>query len=217
MKVLTGAIDRIGSTRVLIAGLFAAQICIIAAHPQWLLGEVMGLVRKGIMVDDSVCQSIGKGSEWDEVRSQHFRIYAERGVNLGAVERQLRKRLFMVTRKMPKDVGMEIKVAARIDIIYERARQILDMPPRKSNTAIRIFKTREKLHEEYARLTGRAGNIKAFHVYDCGVILTSEDDISDSVMAHEIAHMIIDGYYNGIPSTKISEMLASYVDMHIAD
>ena len=40
-------------------------------------------------------------------------------------------------------------------------------------------------------------------------------DISDSVMAHEMAHAVIDNYFNVIPPEKTAELLATYVDSHL--
>jgi predicted Zn-dependent protease len=48
-----------------------------------------------------------------------------------------------------------------------------------------------------------------------GTIYTSEQDISDSVIAHEIGHAVVDHFFTVKPPEKIGEMLAQYVDVHL--
>jgi hypothetical protein len=193
---------------------FAAYLCLSAAR---LSSENITLVRHGVMVDPAICESVGKGASWQEAKTGYFDLYVERGVDLNVVERSLHRRLFLVKPASGRGAGKEDDIARRLDNICERAMDILDLHPNMPRRGIRIFKNREDLNAAYATLTGKSGNIKAFYSQDCGVIYTSEYGITDSVMAHEIAHAIVDTHYNGVPQPKVGEMLASYVDMHISD
>ena len=38
-----------------------------------------------------------------------------------------------------------------------------------------------------------------------------------NIIAHEMGHAIVDHYFAAIPPEKIRELLASYVDLHLAE
>ena len=91
------------------------------------------------------------------------------------------------------------------------------MRPRKMRVKVKIFKDRAELNDEYYRIFGERGNLISFYAYKFNTIYTTEDDISDSVMAHEIGHAIVDHYFVVRPPEKIKEILSQYVDMHLED
>ena len=200
-----------------IAAILAAQLFLFNPHPAQLFSEHVELVRKGVMVDETVCESAGIQTAWQKMRTGYFDLYIEQGVDLNTIERNLRKRLFIVRQTSNRGPGWEGDIAERLDAICDRAMEVLDMRPNMARRSIKIFKNREDLKTVYLTLTGRTGSVKAFYAQDCGVIYTSEYDVTDSVIAHEMAHAIVDSHYGGIPPPEVGEMLASYVDMHLAD
>ena len=80
---------------------------------------------------------------------------------------------------------------------------------------IKIFRNREELSQEYTRLFGATQRYKSFYIHSLETIYTSMQDISDSVIAHEMAHAVIDNYFQVIPPEKTAELLATYVDSHL--
>jgi hypothetical protein len=212
-RIRPGAVCAETSGRILVA----AALCLLATGSLRLLAERMELIRKGVMVDPSVCECQGIGSGWKDIRTRYFKVQMDRDVDAEAVERQLRRRFFFPGRQTPRDLGPEEGVARRIDAICDRAMDILNVFPKMDSPGIKIFKGKADLGAAYRTLTGRSEDVKAFHVQDCRMIYTSEETINDSVIAHEIAHAIVDAHYNGIPPPKVGEMLASYVDMHLAE
>ena len=54
-------------------------------------------------------------------------------------------------------------------------------------------------------------------VFKINTLFTSEEKVSANVLAHEIAHCIVDHYFSVIPPTKVAEMIAQYADAHIRD
>lgn len=217
MRISAGFLDKANAGTVIAAAFLAAQLCFFAVYPFRLIGEGIELIRKGVMVDDTACEAAGRSADWHEFGTRRFKVYVEPGVDLAAVDRQLRKRLFFPSQKIPHDAGLETKIAYRLDALCERGMEILDVHPKMRMIGIKIFKSRENLNKAYRILTGNTAEIKAFYSHDCGIIYTSEYGVSDSVIVHEMAHAIVDSYYNGVPSAKVGEMFASYVDMHIAD
>jgi len=111
----------------------------------------------------------------------------------------------------------EEKVSYRMDVLLERVERVLDIYPPKVSVNVRIYKTRGDLSEAYYNIMGVRGDYKSFYVNKLQTIYISEQDMDDSIMAHEIGHVVVDHYFNVIPSEKIREMLATYVDLHLED
>ena len=158
-------------------------------------------------------------NEWSSVKSDYFVIYYKADVDLKAIERKLRKRKFYVDAGIKPGYlsGSAEKVAYRMDVLFRRAREILGMYPRNMNTVIKIFRNRRELNEEYYRIFRRKRSLKSFYIYRFDTIYTTADDISDSVMAHEMGHAIVDHYFVVRPPEKVREILAMYVDLHLDD
>ena len=169
------------------------------------------------MHQDAVYSVAGIGEGWKRIDTRDFTVYYEDGVDLNAAARRLRRKIFFFGQGPSYDEGAEKSITYRLDSLFGRAREILDMYPEMSKIKIKIFKDEEGLYEVYQKLIGSRGWAKAFYVHFYRTIFTSEDTINDSVMAHEMAHAIIDHFYKSVPPPKVSEALASYIDMHITD
>ena len=96
-----------------------------------------------------------------------------------------------------------------------RTEQILAMNPSSMEIKIKIFRNRRELSQEYVSLFGAVQNYKSFYIHSQDTIYTSMQDISDSVMSHEMAHAVIDNYFQVVPPEKTAELLATYVDSHL--
>ena len=93
-------------------------------------------------------------------------------------------------------------VENRVDRIVERVEAILDMYP--ENFGIDIF-----LHSGYTE-----GNI-AYYSERTKSITIFVERATDGVLAHEIAHAVINAYFQSILPPKLEEMLCQYVDSHL--
>lgn len=167
------------------------------------------------MVDPSMCDYVESASGWTAIETAHFTVYVENGVDLDTVEGRLKDDFSFFGRRTSQETT-EQHIASRLDSIFTRARDILDMHPAMSKIRLKIFKDSESVDREYRTMTGDSRRTKAFYVHDCGMIYTCEEEICDSVIAHETAHAVVDNYYKGIPPPRISEALTSYVDMQLS-
>ena len=186
-----------------------------------LFGEHMETIAEtrtdaGIAAGAAESQTAPK-AEWQSVEGRYFTVYYRPEANLRSIERKLKKRGYYTTwgRTLDDALNPEEKIAARMDMLLEKVKAILDMYPRTSKIAVRIFADREELNGEYLKIFKKSEDYRSFYVNKYKTIYTSEDDISDSVMAHEMGHAVVDHYFSIIPPAKISEVLASYVDVHL--
>lgn len=157
------------------------------------------------------------GEEWRKLETKYFTVEYDSRVNLNSVDRRINTREFYVSGLSAERAGADVdkRVALRLDAIFARAKEILDMWPPKLHVKISIFKDRDELSDEYFKIFKKREYFKSFYIYRYNTIYTSGEDISDSVVAHEMGHSIVDHYFSIIPPARVRELLASYVDMHL--
>jgi hypothetical protein len=151
------------------------------------------------------------------IASSYFTIYRSPGVNMEKVERRLDWSgwLFGGSREIGRAGGVEDRVAEKLDYLFKKVKDVLDMHPRVENVKIMIFKEREELDNEYYSLMGEQKSLKSFYIYKNNTIYTTEKDISKSVMAHEMGHAVINHFFVVRVPEEIAELLAIYVDTHL--
>lgn len=93
--------------------------------------------------------------------------------------------------------------SSRIDRLVERVEAILDMQPKSFR--IDIYLRRGLLESDRV----------AFYDRKTRSIYISVDHTSDGVLAHEIAHAVIDRYFSSPLPAKVGEILTQYVDKYL--
>ena len=153
------------------------------------------------------------------IKSRYFLIYCDKSVDMVSVSRKLNKRGLLVSGTYGSDPGSEpsVKLAYMFDGLLRRTREVLGMFSKIPDLSVKIFKNREELDGEYFRIFKTRESYKSFYVHAYRTIYTSEESISDSVMVHEMAHAVIDNYFSVVPPSKVAEVLASYVDLHLEE
>lgn len=159
-------------------------------------------------------------SGWASYKGKRITISYPQDINLKKLEARLRSRWFTVSA-VEKDLysnpcyPIEERILARLESILLRTEQILAMNPPYMEIKIKIFRDRDELCKEYLCLFGSMEHYKSFYVHHVGTIFSSMQDITDSNIAHEMAHAVIDNYFRVIPPSKTAELLATYVDSHL--
>ena len=103
-----------------------------------------------------------------------------------------------------------------VDELFMRVQQILDMPMPKLRVDIRLFRNQRILSAECERLTGKPTDAPAFYFKGKNTIHLHMERLSIGILAHEMAHCIMDHYFVIQPPPKISEMLCQYVDREVS-
>jgi hypothetical protein len=112
---------------------------------------------------------------------------------------------------------LEETVSKKVDALFERAQQILDMRKKIDKVTINIYHNKEELHKTYERIYRKPCRIRAWYEYRFHTIFICLDDIYDGMLAHEMAHGIIDHYLKVRPPSATAEILARYVDSHLRE
>ena len=157
---------------------------------------------------------------WISIQGETITILYPPGVNIRTLEARLRERDVPIDQEYRtllsnRSLSMEDRLKARIEIILLRVKDILGMDPKGLHVTIKVFKTRKAMNDAYAWMFNKPANLRSFYVHYFESIYTNEQDLLDSVMAHELGHAVIDHYFSVPPPFRMAELMATYVDAHL--
>lgn len=160
------------------------------------------------------------GNDWMSVNSLYCTIFFKDGVDLAKIDKKIDtyKIDYGLTEKPPR-AGDEAKdkIAYKFDLILFKVQEILDMRPKDLRLDVRIYKGQGDLNRVYVGIFDQDNKFIAYYVFKINTLFASEEKISANILAHEIAHCVIDHYFSVLPPTKVAEMIAQYADVHLRD
>ena len=77
----------------------------------------------------------------------------------------------------------------------------------------RFYEARTQIIGE--NLIGKKRRIRSWYIFKQNTIYINADDVHEGILAHEMAHAIIDHYLTIRPPRATAEILARYVDKHL--
>jgi len=160
--------------------------------------------------------------DWGVFSTRFSTIFFEKEVDLKSVNRFINlsfPNFYGPSRTFRKsaDLSIEEVLSKKFDAIFNRVQETLDMYPSNIHVAINIYKERHELDAAYEEIFNEPNQSVSFYVYKTNTIYTTEDAINERLLAHEMAHCIIDHYFVILPPIKIQEILAAYADVHLKD
>ncbi|KPK42445.1 MAG: hypothetical protein AMJ78_02575 [Omnitrophica WOR_2 bacterium SM23_29] len=158
--------------------------------------------------------------EWIITKSHFCTLYFGCNVNIEAVNKKIDTYRvdYGLTVKPPR-LGKDVKdiVAYKFDLIFLKVQELLDMRPKDIHLNAKIYRDKNGLDRVYVQIFNEENKFIAFYVFKLNTLFVSEWKISANILAHEIAHCIVDHYFSVIPPKKIAEMIAQYADLHLRD
>lgn len=106
-------------------------------------------------------------------------------------------------------------VAQKTDAIFERAQAILDMRKKFKKPFIDIHQDARELKRAYTLIYKGQCNVRAWYRYRNNTVYLNAGDVHKGMLAHELAHAIIDHFLIVKPPSETAEILARYVDSHL--
>lgn len=103
----------------------------------------------------------------------------------------------------------------KVDAIFERVQEILDMHKWMDRVSIFIYPNKKSFNEVRDKLIGKDCRFRSWYVFDQNTIYVNARDINEGILAHEMAHAIIDHYMAIRPPRATAEILSRYVDQHL--
>ncbi len=116
-------------------------------------------------------------------------------------EAEIQNFSWRISGKRLAGAGASELARSRVDEIIERVKTVLDMHP--PSFKVSIF------------LRQNPGGAIAFYSHESRSITAVPNRVTDGVLAHEIAHAIMNSYFSTAPPEKTQEILAQYVDQNL--
>ncbi len=108
------------------------------------------------------------------------------------------------------------KIASlKTDAVFKRVQEILDMKKQSKKVRILLYADKTALETAYLETYNNTCPFKAWYEYKTNIISLNADDLDEGILAHELAHSIIDHFLNVRPPKNTAEILARYVDSHL--
>ena len=107
------------------------------------------------------------------------------------------------------------RLKKKVDALYERVQEMLDMRERMNKVIINISHNEKQLNAAFYKIFKQKCSVRAWYIYEFNTIYINADDLNEGILAHEMAHAIIDHYFAVRPPKATAEILARYVDKHL--
>ncbi|HDG96705.1 MAG: hypothetical protein DRG71_03835 [Deltaproteobacteria bacterium] len=159
--------------------------------------------------------------EWQSLETKHSIIHYQSQDDLMQFRRQLKFGpgsggfFTLFSSSDPKQGTSEL--VSKVDAVFERVQEILGMRKIMDPVIINLYKNRTQLNGAYREIYGTQCRIRAWYRFKNRTIYINVKDFHEGILAHEMAHFIIDNYLSVRPPRATAEILARYVDIHLKD
>lgn len=116
-----------------------------------------------------------------------------------------------------KGENFEEGLKKKIDTLYERVQRILDMRKADKKVSVKIYPNKNELWKAYEAIYKKRNQLRAWYIFEYHTIYVNIDDLNEGMLAHEVAHSVIDNFLEVRPPSATAEILARYVDMHLVE
>lgn len=112
---------------------------------------------------------------------------------------------------------VETELVQKIDLLFVKVQQILDMRKEMRKIRVRLFSNDEQLAEAYKKIFKQKINVRGWYVYEFNTVFLNVKDVHEGMLAHELGHAVINHFLTVQPPRATAEILAKYVDKHLFD
>ncbi|MBU0673340.1 MAG: hypothetical protein KJ950_01700 [Proteobacteria bacterium] len=116
-----------------------------------------------------------------------------------------------------KLITVQDEVGAKIDLLIEQVQVVLEMFPERIKFDLFLFDNAAEAQKELFRRYGKKVDFISFYSRRENALYLSARDGELKVVAHELAHVVLEHYFKPSPPVKVHEVLAQYAAGHIAD
>jgi hypothetical protein len=181
--------------------------CLLASSSSLVMGEVSSLPSYGILETKYIILNY---RSWEDLEDFEDAIDYSGGV-------------FSKVFSSSDGDDLQENVKNEVDALYRRVQEILKMRKKMKKVTIKILRNREEIKSAYRYIyrAGRRTSTKkvprAWFRHKNNEIYINLDDLDEGMLAHEMAHSIIDNDLLINPPRTTPEILAQYVDRHLFD
>lgn len=154
-----------------------------------------------------------------KISGQNLVIYLASGLDTLALLGQLNIGIadtFLAGSDAKPKVTYDEELARAVDALFVRVSDILDIRLYSYEGSVKICRDQEQLAGIYSNLFGRKlAGASSFYVHSLNSIYVTQESFKAGILGHEIAHAVISNYFVVLPSIRIQEILAGYVEFQL--
>ncbi|THB64559.1 MAG: hypothetical protein D6E12_14625, partial [Desulfovibrio sp.] len=114
---------------------------------------------------------------------------------------------------------VKTRLSKKVDSLFERAQVLLDMRRNMPQVVLLVYKdyvqVQSVFNTYFANTPGTAP--RSWYVFEYRSVYINLSDLFPGMLAHEMAHHIIDHYLQVRPAAGSAEMLAVFVEKNLFD
>jgi len=172
------------------------------------------LVFLGIGRADAVEDNFGHARK---IEGKHFDIYYAPDVSLSELIQKLNlspSDKLLTGNSNQGGFSLESELAEMLDNLFTRVCSILDMQLYSFRGTIKICRDSTQLDYIYHQVFNNdpVHTTRSFYAIANNTIYTSPENFILGIIGHEMGHAIISHYFVVLPSEKVQEVLAMYVE-----
>ncbi len=152
-----------------------------------------------------------------ELKTRNASVIYEKEDLLRKFNRNVRLGSLSYAARNRPSITVEDEVRNKVDVIVERVKAVLAMFPNNLNFTIILLHSDTDVQKVYAAKFRKKVDFISFYSPRDKTVYISVDDVRLGVLAHELAHVVIDFYYVTPTPVKIHEVLAQFVESHLED
>jgi len=154
-----------------------------------------------------------------KIESHHFTMYYAQGVDPAIISNQFSISLsdrILAGESLDKNNSAQESIAEAVDVLFVRVCDILDMNLYSFHGNIKVCQNEKEFRSIYKILFGK-DIVKEISFYDfnSNTIYLPQESFKREILGHEIAHAVICHYFVVLPSVKIQEVLAMFVEFQL--
>ena len=166
---------------------------------------------------DNFVQETAPG--WESIETKYTIIYYKSDADLLRFHLAIRfRRGLWSTKHLSKpdtQHDLQKQLSAKVDQLFERVQEILDMRKKMPKVTIMVYPDKKQLRQVYEETYQEKCRIRGWYRHKNNTVYLTVADLQVGMLAHELAHAIIDHYLIVKPPAASAEILARYVDSHL--
>lgn len=177
----------------------------------------IGLFYFGAGVAAAIDDGFGRARK---IEGNHFVIYYAPELDLTGLTQQLNvspSDKLLAGKSSGEGFSLEGEFAGMLDTLFSRVCNALDMQLYSFKGNIKICRDLAQLNYIYHNVFNHdpATITRSFYAYEVNTVYTCPENFTLGIIGHEIAHAVISHYFVVLPSVKVQEVLAAYVEYQL--
>lgn len=147
-----------------------------------------------------------------ELKTRLTRLEFQNAELLNQFNSRVRLGLSSSLGRLRKQIALEDDVSNKVDLIYGRVQEILDMHLQRNNLSIILLPSENEVQQTYKTQYSRHAGYIAYYSPESNSIYLAVDKVNIRILAHELAHVVIHHFFHKRPPERIHELLAQHVE-----